>query len=90
MAQDIVESVLLAKLDDFNPLQCEEPRHLTDLDHHFGAAEFLMITPCSHVDGYRCTNWIKYVLSYGRLYCPHCGLNYESSELILLPIGGQK
>ena len=90
MAQDIEQSIMLAQLDDFEAPQCEGRGHTKDTEHHAGAAGFLMNTPCGHSDGYRCTPFVKWLLSPGHIICSRCKLKYESTELIVLPIGGQK
>ena len=90
MAQDIEQSILLAELDDFEAPQCEGVHHDTKTDRHSGAAGFLMNTPCGHSDGYRCTRFINFLLSSPLIICSRCKLKYESTELIVLPIGGQK
>lgn len=90
MAQDIEQSILLAQLDDFEAPQCEGLGHATHPEHHSGAAGFLMNTPCGHSDGYRCTPYINYLLASPLVHCYHCLLQYESADLVVLPIGGQK
>jgi hypothetical protein len=87
--QDIDESVLLAKLDDFEAPSCESIHHSLETDHHSGAAAFLFFVPCGHGDGYRCAAFAKWIVSVSLSQCRHCGQLSPPSDLILIPIGGQ-
>ena len=88
--QEVIESQLLEKLDDFAPPQCESQYHNIKTDRHSGAAGFLMQTPCGHDDGYRCVAFAKWILSHQVSHCGDCGMSGPPSDLIFLPIGGQK
>ena len=90
MAQDVAESVLLAKLDDFEPLQCEEGEHDIEPEHHSGAAEYLFITPCScgAPNFYVCADFATWIRSESHATCSDCGLTVATSALTLYPIAG--
>ena len=87
--QDIAESIMLARLDDFEAPQCEDLRHDIEPAHHSGVAEYLFIPPCNCgvTNFYMCADQANWMRSESHTQCNQCYRLTAATELIFLPIG---
>lgn len=86
----LAETFALARLDSFDPPQCESEDHNTNPKRHAGLAVFLIILPCGHNLGYRCATYSSWLQHAQLSCCPKCGRVSDSFDLDFIPIGGTR